>query len=79
MGVRSLLFSAKVTEMHIDFLPFIPKPITEYSTVYTSMLNFVKIAKQLDQGALTKFCDREVFRIVVDIYLQMKDEFQIPI
>ena len=42
------------------------------------MLNFVKIAKQLDQGALTKFCDREVFRIV-DIYLQMKDEFQIPI
>ena len=52
--------------MHVSFLPFILKSITEYSTVYTSMLNFVKIAKQLDQGALPIFCDKGLFRILVD-------------
>ena len=70
MCVRSLLSSAEVTEIHVDFLPFIPKPVTEYSTVNTSMLNFVKIAKQLDQEALPIFSDEGVFRILVDIYLQ---------
>ena len=59
---RSILFSAKVTEVHVSFLPFILKSITEYSTVY----NFVKIAKQLDQGALPIFCDKGLFRILVD-------------
>lgn len=59
---RSILFSAKVTEVHVSFLPFILKSITEYSTVY----NFVKIAKQLDQNALPIFCDKGVFRILVD-------------
>ena len=53
--VRSLLPSAKVTEMYVGFLPFIRKPITEYLTVYTSMLDFVKIAEQLDQNTLTIF------------------------
>ena len=59
---RSILFSAKVTEVHVSFLPFILKSITEYSTVY----NFVKIAKQLDQDAIPIFCDKGVFRILVD-------------
>ena len=59
---RSILFSTKVTEVHVSFLPFILKSITEYSTVY----NFVKIAKQLDQDALPIFCDKGVFRILVD-------------
>ena len=63
--------------MHVGFLPFISKPITEHSTVLTSMMNFVNIAKQLDQGALPIFCDKGVFRFLADIYLQRKDEFQI--
>ena len=77
--VKSLLSSAKVTEMHVGILPFIPKPVTEYSTFYTSMLNFVKIVKQFDQDAVLIFCDKGVFRILIDIYLQRKDEFQILI
>ena len=67
MCVRSLSSSVNVTERHGGFLPFIPKLITECSTVYTSMLNFVKIAKQLDQYALPVFCDKGVFRVLVDI------------
>ena len=38
--VRSLLSPVKVTEIHVGFLPFIPKPVIEYSKVYTSMLIF---------------------------------------
>ena len=74
MGVESLLSSSKVTEMHVGFLPFVLKPVTEYLTVYKPMLNFVKIAKQLD--AVTIFCDKGVFRILVDFYLQGKMNFR---
>ena len=47
-GIRSLILSAKLPEVHVDFLLFIPKPVTEYSTIYTSMLNFAKVSNQLD-------------------------------
>ena len=43
------------------------------------MLNFVKIAKQLDQDALPILCNKVVLRIPGDIYLHRKDEFQILI
>ena len=55
--------------MHVGFLPFIPKPVTKYSTLNKQMLNFMKIAKQLDQDALPIFYDKGVFRTLVDIYL----------
>ena len=41
------------------------------------MLNLLKILKQLDQYALPIFCDKGVFGIFVDVYLPMKDKFQI--
>ena len=40
-GIRALISSVKVSEMHVDFLLFIPKPVTEHSTLYTSMLSVV--------------------------------------
>ena len=39
----------------------------------------MKTAQQFDQDALPIFCDKGVFRILVDIYLQKKDQFQILI
>ena len=49
--------------MHDDFFSFIPQPITEHSTLYTSMLNFVKNAKELDQDTLlSKSYDKGVFK-----------------
>ena len=53
--------------------------LTVANTLYTSMLNFVEIAKKLDQEALPIFCDKGVFRVLVNIYLQRKDGFQILI
>ena len=48
--------------MHDVFFSFIPQPITEHSTLYTSMLNLVKNAKQLDQDALLSTSyDKRVF------------------
>ena len=61
--------------MHVAFPPFIPKPVTVYSRIYTSMLNFVKVSNRLDQETLPLFCDEGVLRIVLDIYLQKKNEF----
>ena len=43
------------------------------------MLNLLKILEQLDQYALPIICDKGVFRILVDVYLPMKDKFQILI
>ena len=63
--------------MHVGFLPLIPKLLilNTPQCVYTSMLNFVKIIKQLNQDALPIFFDKGIFKILVDIYLQIKDEF----
>ena len=66
-GIRALILSAKVPKVHVGFLLFIPKPVTEYSTIYTSMLNFVKMSNPLDQKTLPLLCDEGVFRIVLDI------------
>ena len=43
------------------------------------MLDFVKTGKQLDQDARPIFCDKALFRILVDIYLKKKSKFQILI
>ena len=67
-GICSLLTTNKFPLMHVRFLPFIPHPITETSTVYTAMNNFLKVVEQLDQEHLPVFCD-EGFRIMIDIYL----------
>ena len=47
-GIRSLILSAKLLEVQVNLLLFIPKPAAKYLTIYTSMLNFVKVSSQLD-------------------------------
>ena len=75
-GIQSLHSTSEVPVMQVGFLPFIPNPVTEHSTVYTAMRNFVKVADQLQQKSLPVFCDEGVFLIVVDVYLQRPDEFR---
>ena len=65
--IPELILSAKVPEVHVAFLLFIPKLVTECLTIYKSVLNFVKVSNQLDEKALPLFCDEGVFRIVLDI------------
>ena len=75
-GIESLISESDVPIMQVGFWPFIPKSVTDYSTVYTVMLNMTKLASQLDQKILPAYCDEGVFRIVTDIYLQRRNQFQ---
>ena len=54
-GIRALISSVKVPEIHVDFLFVLPKPVTEYSTIYRSMLNFEKMLTQLNFKVLPLF------------------------
>ena len=66
-GINSLLSEKESPLMHTAFLPFIPHPITEQSTVYTSMENFVAVLDQLEQEFLPVYADEGVFRIMLNI------------
>ena len=67
-----LISESDVPIMQVGFLPFIPRAVTDYSTLFTVILN---LANQLDQNILPVYCDG-VFRIVIDIYLQRRNQFQ---
>ena len=74
-GIQFLISSAKLPLMQVGFLPFLPHLVTDHSTVYTAMKNFVNVANQLERDHLPVFCDEEVYRIVLDIYLRCPQEF----
>ena len=75
INIISINISINIISIYPHFLSFIPKPVTEHSTVYISMLNFVKMTNRLDQEALNLFCDEGIFRIVLDINVKKKDGF----
>ena len=74
-GIQALLPSAKVPLMQVGFLPFLPYPGTKYSTLFTAMLNIVKVLKQLKQKSIPVFADEGVFRKRLDIYVKCPDKF----
>ena len=47
----------------VGFLPVLPYPVTDFSTVYTAMCNFKDVLSQLDQSNFALFCDEGVYRI----------------
>ena len=64
-AIKSLVSDSNIPIMQVEFLPFIPKPVTEHTTVYNAMINFVKLP-----------CDECVYRIVVDIYTKCLEKFK---
>ena len=59
----------------IGFLPVLPYPITEYSSVYTLMKNFQCVVSQLKQNEIPVFCYEGVYHIAKEIQLIRQDEF----
>ena len=59
--MKPLMSDSNIPKLQVGFLPFIPKPVTEHATVYTAMINFVKILKQLDQNK--NQCQNSVMRV----------------
>ena len=75
-AIKSLISDSNIPITQVGFLPFIPKPVTEHATVYTAMINFVKVLEQLDQKSIPIFCDEDVCQIVVDIYIKCPEKFK---
>ena len=75
-SIRSLISKSNVPIMQVGFLPMIPHPVTEHSTVYAAMNNFLKVLPQLDQRSMPVFCDEGVYRLVVEIYLKCPEKFK---
>ena len=55
-AIKSLISDSNIPIMHVEFLPFIPKPVTEHATVYTAMINFVRLP-----------CDESVYRRIFSL------------
>ena len=62
--------------MRVGFLPVVPRPITERSTVRHCLTNFQSCRKQLNQATMPVWCDEGVFSIAADIMLHEVDEFK---
>lgn len=73
---NSLCSSDKRPSQIAGFLPILPFPVTQYSTVYTAMCNFKTILSQLEQKSLPLFCDEGVYHITRHILLVRKKEFE---
>lgn len=54
----------------------LPFPVTDQSTVYTSLVNFKSILSQLNQNYLAVACDEGVYRIARHIKLEREKEFE---
>ena len=70
------LIEDKRNIQNVGFLPILPHPVTEFSTVYTAMSNFNDILDQLDQKYFPLFCDEGVYRIARYIPSLREAEFQ---
>ena len=71
-----LVTEEQVPEKVVGFIPLIPNPVTEYSTVYTCLKNFQNVLGQLDQSQIAVACDEGVYRIAREIMLNNPSEFQ---
>ena len=61
--------------MQVGYLPYLPHPVNDQSTVYTAFHNFLDVLQQLEQKSLPVICDESVYRFVVEILLQRPMEF----
>lgn len=73
-GFNSLVQSDQRPTQVSAFLPVLPHPVTEFSTVNTALHNFNNILSQLSQQSLPVFADEGVYRIARQIQL-MSNEF----
>jgi hypothetical protein len=72
---NSLVTKENLNEQVVGFLPLIPHPVTDYTTVYTAMKNFQETLRQLDQSYLAISCDEGVYHIAREVKLLHPGEF----
>ena len=59
----------------VGFLSVIPRPVTNYSTVYAALRNFEDTRKQLGQQSFSVISDKGVYQVIMVIVLSHPSEF----
>ena len=75
-GVNAIWSSEQIPVSQVSFLPVLPFPVTEYSTVYTELNNLKSLLSTLCQSNLPVACDEGVYRIAREIQLFRPEEFK---
>ena len=73
-STNAVITEEKVPVKKIAFLPVLPYPCTEYSTVYTAMKDFVSLCNQLEQDKIPMHCDEKVYCIVKEIPMYCEEK-----
>ena len=74
---NSVITEECIPQKIVGFLPVLPYPVTQHSTVYTALKNFQNVLQQLNQQHhLPIFCDEGVYQIAKEIQLLRPDEFK---
>ena len=53
-----------------------PAPVTNHSTVYSCLLNFIDLCEQMEQPSLAFVVDEGVYQYAMDIFLAYPDVFK---
>ena len=73
---NSVVSDETLPQKAVGFLPVLPYPVTEYTTVYTALINFQDILSQLKQMNMAVFCDEGVYKIAREILLYNPTSFK---
>ena len=76
IAMKSLISTVNVEILKCAFTPIIPRPATEYSTIYTRMKNYQDTLNQRNIPYGPLWCDEGVYRIGKEIQLLRPDEFE---
>lgn len=75
-GVNAIWSKEQIPVSQVSFLPLLPFPVTEYSTVYTELKNLQGLLSTLEQSNLSVTCDEGDYRIAREIQLLRPEEFK---
>ena len=73
---NSVVTQETLPEKAVGFLPVLPHPVTDHSTVYTALKNFQSCLNQLHQTNMAVTCDEGVYHVAKEIMLAHPGEFQ---
>ena len=74
--MKSFISTVNIEITKCAFIPIMPHPATEYSTIYTCMKNYQDILNQIKIPCGPLWCDEGVYRIGKEIQLLRPDEFK---
>ena len=75
-GIQSIISKSDLPLKAVGFLPIMPAPVTNHSTVYSCLLNFIDLCEQMEQPSLAFVVDEGVYQYIMDISLAYPDSIK---